>query len=110
MLKKFDTLLEKATFAVYEVRRVKAHAGVAKRTMRARSVRAIARGTRVAMDHHLGTLPGRRELGQDGIARHYLGTAERCEHLFVVAPALVEDKQRPQFERLWQEANGEKLF
>lgn len=110
VLRKFETLLEKATFAVYEVRRVKTHAGVAKRTMTARSVRAIARGTRVAMDHHLGTLPGRRELGQDGIARHYLDTAERCEHLFVVAPALVEDKQRPQFERLWQEANSEKLF
>lgn len=110
VLREFQTILQQATFAVYEVRRVKTPGGDAKRTMTARSVRAIARGTRGAMDHHLAKLPGRRELGPDGIARHYLDTAERCEHLFVVAPALVEDKQRPQFERLWQEANSEKLF
>ena len=53
---------------------------------------------------------GRRELGTDGITRHIVPTAERCEHLLVVAPAVVEDKQRPQFERMWQEANSDTLF
>lgn len=110
MLDEFSALLEQMTFAVYEVRRVKTQVGDARRIMTARSVRTIARGTRVAMDAHLAGLPGHRELGADEIARHYIDTAERCEHLFVVAPAVVEDKQRPQFERMWQEANGEKLF
>ncbi|WP_225331223.1 hypothetical protein [Mycobacterium intracellulare] len=110
VLDEFANLLREATFAVYEVRRVRTQVGNAGRMMTARSVRAIARGVLATMNAHLGDLPGRRELGPDGIARHYLDCAERCEHLFVVAPAVVEDKQRPQFERMWQEANSEALF
>ena len=110
VLSEFAALLEQATFAVYEVRRVKTQVGEARRTMTARSVRTIARGTRVEMDDHLAGLAGRREVGADGIARHVMATAERCEHLLVVAPAVVEDKQRPQFERLWQAANSDTLF
>lgn len=110
VLDEFADLLEQTAFAVYEVRRVKTPVGQARRMMTARSVRVIARGDRAAMNDQLAALPGRRELGRDGIVRHYLDAAERCEHLFVVAPAVVQDKQRPQFERLWQEANGDKLF
>ncbi|MGV7303110.1 hypothetical protein PJK45_28095 [Mycobacterium kansasii] len=110
VLDEFANLLEQATFAVYEVRRVKIQVGEARRTMTARSVRAIARGSLAAMNDYLAMLPGHREIGPDAIVRHYIDSAERCEHLFVVAPAVVKDKQRPQFERMWQEANSEKLF
>jgi hypothetical protein len=107
---RFTELLEDSTFAVYEVRRVKTQVGEARRTMTARSVRTIARGTRVEMDTHLAAMPGSSETGPDGITRHLVPTTARCEHLFVVAPAVVEDKQRPQFERMWQEANNDTLF
>ncbi len=75
-----------------------------------RSVRAVARGTRAEMDEHLASMPGERVDTIDGIVRNHLAAAERCEHLFVVAPAVVEDKQRPQFERTWQAANSAMLF
>ncbi len=78
--------------------------------MTARSVRTFARGTRAAMDEHLAGRAGRLEIGPVGITRHIMQTAERCEHLLVVAPAVVEDKQRPQFERMWQEATSDTLF
>jgi len=110
VLSEFARLLEQSEFAVYEVRRVKTQVGEGRRAMTARSVRTVARGSRAEMDDHLAALPGRREVGPDGIARHVMAAGDRCEHLLVVAPAVVEDKQRPQFERLWQEANSEKLF
>lgn len=110
VLDAFAAQLEAATFAVYEVRRVKIQVGEARRTMTARSVRTLARGTRGEMDDHLAGLAGRREVGPDGITRHIVASAERCEHLLVIAPAVVEDKQRPQFERMWQEAHSDTLF
>lgn len=106
----FRALTEEMTFAVYEVRRIKTPLRGGRRPMTARSVRTIARGTRTAMDQHLEGMPGRRQLGPDGIVRHHVEAAERCEHLFVVAPGVVEDKQRPHFEQMWQEANSEALF
>ncbi|OBI29053.1 hypothetical protein [Mycolicibacter sinensis] len=62
------------------------------------------------MDEHLATMPGERVDTIDGIVRHHVAAAERCEHLFVVAPAVVEDKQRPQFERIWETAHTAALF
>jgi len=97
------------TFAVYEVRRVTPRA-VNGRGVTARSVRAVARGSRAQMDAHLAGLPGDRVVGEDRIVRHHLPAGDRCEHLFVVAPALVDDKQRPQFNALWQEYNADGLF
>lgn len=97
------------TFAVYEVRRVSPRA-VNGRGVTARSVRAVARGSRAQMDAHLAGLPGDRVVGEDRIVRHHLPAGDRCEHLFVVAPALVDDKQRPQFNALWQEYNADGLF
>lgn len=41
---------------------------------------------------------------------HRLAAAANCEHLFVVAPAVVDDKQRRSFETLWAQANGDSLF
>ncbi len=97
-------------FAVYEVRRVTPGAANGRRGVTARSVRAVARGTRAQMDTHLAGLPGDRVVGDGQIVRHHLPAAQRCEHLFVVAPALVDDKQRPQFDTLWQEHNADGLF
>lgn len=97
-------------FAVYEVRRVTPLASNGRRGITLRSVRAVARGTRAQMDEHLASMPGERVDTIDGIVRNHLAAAERCEHLFVVAPAVVEDKQRPQFERTWQAANSAMLF
>ena len=62
------------------------------------------------MDAHLSGLPGRREVGADHIVRHHLAVADNCEHFFVVAPAVVDDKQRPAFETHWAQANGAALF
>ena len=39
-----------------------------------------------------------------------LAAAANCEHLFVVAPAVVDNKQRDSFETLWAQANGDSLF
>lgn len=41
---------------------------------------------------------------------HRLAAAANCEHFFVVAPAVVDDKQRPSFETLWAQANSDFLF
>lgn len=42
--------------------------------------------------------------------QHRLAAAANCEHFFVVAPAVVDDKQRPSFETLWAQANSDFLF
>jgi hypothetical protein len=105
-----ESLRAELEFAVYEVRRVTPRARNGHRGVTARSVRAVARGNRAQMDIHLAGLPGERILGEDQIVRHHLPAGDRCEHLFVVAPALVDDKQRPQFNTLWQEHNADGLF
>ncbi len=91
--------------AVYEVRRVTPFGASGRRGMTARSVRALARGTREAMCAHLGGLGGRVDTDASGITRHYLRCPPSCEHLLVAAPGVVADKQRPQFDRLWKEAH-----
>ncbi|WP_307862084.1 hypothetical protein [Mycobacteroides abscessus] len=106
----YEDLLSAMTFAVYDVRRVTTPSREGRRGMTARSVRALRRGTRAEMDTFLATLPGTRSNSSDGITRHTLPAAPRCEHLLVVAPAVVQDKQRPQFETLWQQATSEALL
>ncbi|MBF6260255.1 hypothetical protein IU468_28810, partial [Nocardia farcinica] len=56
----------------------------------------------------------RRELGDDGIARAVVpgrdGTGpHELEHFFVVAPAVVADKERPGFADWWAHATGTDL-
>ncbi|MCF6391262.1 MULTISPECIES: hypothetical protein [Mycobacteriaceae] len=106
----FREMFDAAEFAVYEVRRVTPPGREGRRGITARSVRRLARGTRAEMDAHLSGLPGRREVGADHIVRHHLAVADNCEHFFVVAPAVVDDKQRPAFETHWAQANGAALF
>ena len=105
-----DAVHAELEFAVYEVRRVTPRAKDGGRGVTARSVRAVARGSRAQMDTHLAGLPGQRIRGEDQIVHHHLPAADRCEHLFVVAPALVDDKQRPQFTTFWREHNADALF
>lgn len=106
----FGQMLSTMTFAVYEVRRVTTRPRPGRKGMTARSVRTLSVGTRIEMDAELRSRPGQRICGADGIVRHVLAAGERCEHLLVVAPAVVQDKQRPQFESMWQEANAESLL
>lgn len=106
----FQRRFDEAVFAVYEVRRVTPLASGGRKGVTARSVRKLATGSRAVMDEHLAGMAGRREVGQDRIVRHHLSTGPRCEHFYVVAPAVVDDKQRKGFETLWGQANGDALF
>ena len=106
----FHRLWDETDFAVYEVRRVTPSGREGRKGVTARSVRRLACGSRADMDAHLAELPGRRDIGGDRIVRHRLAAAANCEHFFVVAPAVVDDKQRPSFETLWAQANSDFLF
>lgn len=106
----YEQMLATMRFALYEVRRVTSRSRPGRKGMTARSVRTLAVGTRDEMDVELLAKPGQRICGPEGITRHVLPAGERCEHLLVVAPAVVQDKQRPQFESMWQEATGESLL
>jgi hypothetical protein len=106
----FQRLMDETEFAVYEVRRVTPAGREGRRGVTARSVRRLACGSQAEMNARLAELPGRRDVGADRIVRHRLAAAPNCEHLFVVAPAVVDDKQRASFETLWAQANGDSLF
>ncbi|MGV0654934.1 hypothetical protein ABQE48_13800 [Mycolicibacterium thermoresistibile] len=106
----FQRLMDEAEFAVYEVRRVTPRSRGGGKGITARSVRRLATGSRADMDAHLAELPGRRDIGTDRIVRHRIATADNCEHFYVVAPAVVDNKQRPSFETLWAQANSDSLF
>lgn len=110
----FTAMLERATYAVYEVRRITRRARQSRKALIARSVTTVARGSRQEMADYLATLPERREIGGDGIARHVLrersSAPPSLEHFFVAAPAGVEDKSRPGFDAWWQEATSDALF
>ncbi|GBE67760.1 hypothetical protein MFM001_42220 [Mycobacterium sp. MFM001] len=110
----FAAMLERATYAVYEVRRITRRTSQSRKPLIARSVTTVARGSRQAMADYLATLPGRREIGRDGIARHILrersSTPPSLEHFFVEAPAGVENKSRPGFDAWWREATSDALF
>lgn len=110
----FAGMLERATYAVYEVRRITRRARQSRKALIARSVRTVARGSRQEMSDYLTTLPGRRESRVDGIVRSVLrersSAPPSLEHFFVAAPAGVEDKSRPGFDAWWQEATSDALF
>ena len=113
---RFDAMLDECDHAVYEVRRLTRRSSVRPhgRGITARSVRAVARGTRKQMDEELRGLAGERRVGADGIARHVLRERSEqlpaLEHFFVVCPAVVEDKERPGFEAWWQEATNDAVL
>ena len=93
---RFDAMLDDCEHAIYEVRRLTRRSSVRPhgRGITARSVRAVARGSRVRMDGELRALAGARRVGGDGIVRHVLRERGEqlpaLEHFFAVCPAVVE--------------------
>lgn len=112
----FEAMVDECEHAVYEVRRLTRRSSVRPhgRGITARSVRAVARGTREQMDKELRECAGERRVGADGIARHVLRERGEelpaLEHFFVVCPAVVDDKARPGFEAWWQEATNDAVL
>jgi hypothetical protein len=113
---RFDAMLDESEHAVYEVRRLTRRSSVRAhgRGITARSVRAVARGSREQMDEALRECAGERRVGADGIARQVLRERGEqlpaLEHFFVVCPAVVDDKARPGFEAWWQEATNDAVL
>ncbi|MBU8841582.1 hypothetical protein KL865_35620 [Mycolicibacterium goodii] len=113
---RFAAMLDKCEHAVYEVRRLtrRAATGAGGRGITARSVRAVARGTRAQMDHDLRGRGGERRTGADGIVRHVVrdrgDQLPALEFFYVVCPAVVDDKQRAGFESWWQEATTDAVL
>lgn len=111
-----QAMIEDCEHAVYEVRRPTRRSSLRPggRGITARSVRAVARGSREQMHHALAGFPGDRQLGAGGVVRHILRrrTSElpAVEHFYVVCPGVVEDKERPGFEAWWQEASTDDVL
>ncbi len=105
----FQAMIDGCEHAIYEVRRLtrRSAARVDGRGITARSVRAVARGSRAEMAVALQRFPGERRTGGDGVVRHVLRARTdelpSLEHFFVASAAVVQDKQRPAFEAWWQE-------
>lgn len=106
----FRRVFAESGFAVYDVRRVTPAGMDGRRGVTARSVRRLATGPEGAMDAYLADSPGQRVVGADRIVRHHLPAGPGCEHFRVVAPAVVEDKQRKGFDRIWANVNSPSLF
>lgn len=112
----FAAMLDESEHAVYEVRRLTRRpvTGGAGRGITARSVRAVARGSRAQMDQDLRGRGGERRTGADGIVRHVVRERDdqlpALEFFYVVCPAVVEDKQRTGFESWWQEATTDAVL
>lgn len=113
VLSAFTAGLTRMPWRVYEVRRViKPRAGdPAKAANAARSLRAIAAGSRDQMTAVLRELAHRRGAAienSDGIERAWLrhrGPAlPAAEHFLVAAPAGPDDKEGPGFQAAWQAA------
>lgn len=113
---RFDAMLDECEHAVYEVRRLtrRSSSRAQGRGITARSVRAVARGSRRQMDEELGSHAGERQIGADGIVRQVLrergDQLPALQHFFVVCPAVVDSKQRPGFEAWWQEATTDAVL
>lgn len=112
----FLAMVDACEHAIYEVRRLtrRSAARMHGRGITARSLRAVARGSRDEMNDALHRLPGERRTDGDGIVRHVLRARTdqppALEHFFVVCPAVVEDKERPSFEAWWQEATTDAVL
>ncbi|MBF6333484.1 hypothetical protein IU452_33845 [Nocardia transvalensis] len=115
VLAHFHTALETAMYAVYEVRRVTIPAKKpGAKSQRWRSIRILAQGSRAAMLARLVHQPGRAVVGEDGILRKMIrdGTDPAdayAEHFWVAAPAGVDAKARPGFERWWLRATSGRI-
>ena len=113
---RFAARLDECEHAVYEVRRLtrRPATGGAGRGITARSVRALARGTRAQMDQDLRGRGGERRTGADGVVRHVVrergDQLPALEFFYVVCPAVVDDKQRAGFESWWQEATTDAVL
>lgn len=109
----FTQHLESCEHAVYEVRRVFRAAAddPTKAANSARSVRALATGTRPDMISELARRARQHErtVEIDGPLQRVVLSARPevypgTEHLLVLAPAVVADKQLPHFEQWWDNA------
>lgn len=109
----FTQHLESCEHAVYEVRRVFRAAAddPTKAANSARSVRALATGTRPQMIEQLAALAQahQRAVEIDGPVQRVVilprpQVYPGVEHLLVLAPAVVADKQLPHFEQWWDAA------
>lgn len=101
----FEKTLAEHRHGVYEVRRL--------RVGSKRSTRLLAKGSRSQMQRLLPSFGGSRHVDGHGITRQVLRGGDghhMVEHFFVVAPAVVETKQRPNFETWWQQATAPALF
>ncbi|WP_286131885.1 hypothetical protein [Mycobacterium sp. IS-1556] len=113
---RYQALLADQPHALYEVRRLTRRSSKRPhgRGITARSVRAVAHGTREQMTSQLAAQPGEHHAGPDGITRHVLrargAELPSLEHFYVVCPAVVEDKARPGFEEWWQEATSDDVL
>lgn len=113
---RFAAMIDDCEHAIYEVRRLTRRSSTRSngRGITARSVRAVARGTRYEMRDALALRPGAPHLGTDGIVRHVIRerSAENRapEHFFVACPAVVEDKQRDRFDAWWHEATSDAVL
>lgn len=113
---RFAARLDECEHAVYEVRRLtrRPATGGAGCGITARSVRAVARGTRAQMDQDLRGRGGERRTGDDGVVRHVVrergDQLPALEFFYVVCPAVVDDKQRAGFESWWQEATTDAVL
>jgi hypothetical protein len=112
----FRGMLDECEHAIYEVRRLTRRSSTRAqgRGITARSVRAVAHGSRGQMDQELRRYAGEPRVGADGILRRVVrergDLLPALEHFFVVCPAVVEDKQRPGFEAWWQEATTDAVL
>ncbi|MDR7277615.1 hypothetical protein [Catenuloplanes atrovinosus] len=107
--------LAAATWAAYEVRRIKGPSRSNPHAITAdRSVRTTARGTRAEVERHIAALAGTQQLRLEVDVYGYVRAWARergdiyplIEHLWVAAPAGVADKAPTGFEDRWADAIG----
>lgn len=109
-LRRFEQRANRMTWALVEVRRVMRAPGNA-----VRSVRVLATGGRADMRaalHQQATTRGRPVETSSRHARLWLARRTpdvypHAEHLLTVVPALVADKEHPQFAKAWAALTGE---
>lgn len=102
----FTELVESATWKVYHVRRVRNIPTKGKRKDTDRSVKIKFVGSRFEAETKLLEMTALGELKycKHDIARiHVTDTPPDCEEFYVAAPGEAIEKQKPRFERLWNE-------
>lgn len=112
VLPAFQAALDATPLALYEVRRIRPESRVrpGKPAPSNRSVRRWAEGDRAQLLtdlHDLAATYGATVDTSDGFPRVWVRRGEgvpSVDHLFVIAPAVILDKERPQFDGWWEDA------